>query len=143
MGRYGPSVRAVLAVLSATALLTHGVWAAPELVSGPRVERSGDALTATGTLAGLDKRPVSIQLAATIPCTRRAGSGGMVAMAMGTTAPLLPQQGRLTFAVTTEPLSAACGHDQLSLIRFNSVTLTVLDARTGDLLLTHPVVAVP
>jgi len=143
MGRYRPSVLAVLAVLSATALLTSRAWAAPELASGPIVERSGDALTATGTLAGLDKRPVSIHLTATIPCTRRAGGGEMVAMVRGTTAELLPQQSRLTFAVTTEPLSAACGHDQLSLIRFSSVTLLVLDARTGALLLTHPVADLP
>ena len=116
-------------VLLALAVAPVAIAANPHFVVGPAFRASGGALTATGKLAGLGNQTVDIVLEATGTTTcRNRGNNvppGQTETVSGAASDLRPDNGQLTFSVTTASVANPCPDGMRPTTVFTSATLTV------------------
>jgi len=123
--------RRLLVVALAILIASVGaVFAAnPHFVGSPMFSASGGALTATGKIAGLGNRDVTIVLDATgvTTCRNRGGNvpPGQTETVSGQVSDLRPENGQVTFSVTTASVSNPCPDHMAPSTTFTSATLTV------------------
>ena len=117
-------------LLLSLALITPAAAARVHFVSGPTFTQNGGALTATGKLAGLGNKDVTIRLTATgtTTCTNRGGNvpPGQTETVTGTVSNLRPENGNVTFRVTTGSVTNPCPKSMTPQTTFTSATLTVI-----------------
>jgi hypothetical protein len=119
--------------LSLLALLTLSVSpilaANVHFVSGPTFDTSNGALTVSGKLAGLGNRDVTIVVSgtATVTCTNRGGNvpPGQTETVSGTVSNLRPENGTVTFSVTTAQVTDTCPGPMTPTATFTSATVQV------------------
>ena len=120
----------LVAGLLAMAVVAPAVAARVHFVTGPTFTTSGGALTASGKLAGLGNKDVTIVLRATgvTTCTNRGGNvpPGQTETVSGTVSNLRPENGNVVFTVTTGSVSNPCPKSMTPTTRFTSATLTVI-----------------
>ena len=118
------------ALLLSFALIAPASAARAHFVSGPTFTQNGGALTATGKLAGLGTKDVTIRLTATgtTTCTNRGGNvpPGQTETVTGTVSNLRPENGNVVFSVTTGSVTNPCPKSMTPKTTFTSATLTVI-----------------
>lgn len=112
------------------ALTAPAAAANPHFVSGPTFTVVGGALRATGSIAGLGNKDVTIALEATAvtTCTNRGGNvpPGQTETVSGSQTITDVKNGRVNFAVTTGRASNPCPRSMKPTTTFTSATLTVV-----------------
>ena len=128
MRRQGFLVSSLFA-LTALAAVSVAVAASPHFVVGPRFSASNGALTATGKIAGLGNRNVDVVLEATgVTTCRNRGQHvppGQTETVSGEATDLRPDNGQLSFSVTTASVANPCPDGMRPSTVFTSATLTV------------------
>ena len=121
-----------LLVIALAILIASGsavLAANPHFVSGPTFNANDGALTATGKVAGLGNRDVTIVLEATgvTTCRNRGGNvpPGQTETVSGQVSNLRPENGQVTFSVTTASVSNPCPDRMAPNTTFTSATLTI------------------
>ena len=124
--------RLTVAVLAACAsVLLVGVAAAanPHFVGAPTFSTANGALTVSGKIAGLGNKDVTIvvQGTATVTCTNRGGNvpPGQTETVSGTVSNLRPENGQVTFSVTTAQVTDTCPGPMTPTATFTSATVQV------------------
>ena len=101
----------------------------PHFVVGPTFSTVNGALTATGSIAGLGNKDVTIILTGTavVTCTNRGGNvpPGQTETVSGTIENLRPENGRVNFSVTTAQVTDVCPGPMTPTATFTSGTIQV------------------
>jgi hypothetical protein len=128
------SALVAVAVLSSVALA-----ASPHFIGTPTSTFSGGALTVSGQIAGLGNQEVTIVLSATVVsyCTNNGGNipPGLTETLSATLTDLHPENGNLSFSITTGKITAKCPGNQKPTTTVTSATLKVYQG--GKLVLTQ------
>ena len=126
-----------LLAMAICSAVSTAIAANPHFVTGPQLSESDGALTATGKIAGLGNQSVTITLEATgtTTCRNRGGNvpPGQTETVSGTVEDLRPDNGQLTFAVTTASVSNPCPDRMRPITVFTRATLTVVQG--GEIVL--------
>ena len=120
----------VMAVLVAAVAASVALAANPHFVQGPDFNASGGALTASGKIAGIGNQPLTMVLEATAVTTCRNRGGnvppGQTETVRGDVSNLRPENGQVSFVVTTGQASNPCPDDMRSRTVFEDAVLTVI-----------------
>jgi len=121
-----------LGIAALSGLMATVAFAAhPHFVVGPTFTvTSQGALEATGSIAGLGNRDITIILTASgqRTCTNRGGHNppGQIKTVSGSVSDLRPENGRVNFDVVTSPVPNTCPDQMASTVTFTSAILTVI-----------------
>ena len=117
------------ALIALVALVGVASAANPHFIGSPTFTNNGSSLTASGSIAGLGNKDVTIVLSATgtTTCTNQGGNvpPGQTQTVTGTVSGLHPENGRLNFSVTTGSVSNPCPDHMAATTTFTSATLSV------------------
>jgi hypothetical protein len=99
-------------------------------LSGPTLSQVNGALKACGKLAGLGNQDVTIKLTATatVTCTNNGGNipPGQTQTLSGSVSDLRPENGNVSFCVTTNSIQNPCPDGMKPKAQFSNVELTVI-----------------
>ena len=121
-----------IALLLLGVVVTTSIAANPHFITGPTFSAGGGSLTASGKIAGLGNQDVTIQLTATgvTTCTNKGNNvpPGQTETVSGTLSDLRPENGAVSFRVTTASVSNPCPDGMRPRTTFTKATLTVYQA---------------
>jgi len=108
---------ALLLAVALTVVAVPALAANPHFVVGPTFTDNGTSLSASGSIAGLGNKDVTIVLSATgtasITCTNKGGNvapgQSKTVTTTGSVSNLRPENGRVNFTVTTAPATLGSG----------------------------------
>jgi hypothetical protein len=131
----------VTAVLAAVALPSAAYSLDPLKISDHgttcTVTSDGNAVNCIGKLSGLGSTTTNIEVVAGFTCTNKAGNT-VVGQSGGQSGPIQPQNGQVTFNVTTASVSDKCTHADGHTVSFGP-TATINVFQNGQLVFTEQV----
>ena len=132
----------VLALLISTLVVLPGLASADLLKITDHgttctVTADNNAVNCIGKLSGLGSTTTTIEVLAPFTCTNKAGNT-VVGQSGGQSGPIQPQNGQVTFNVTTQSVADKCTHADGHTVSF-SPTATINVYQNGQLVFTEQI----